>query len=58
MVDVNYPRNRNWLGVQLTRGWALAGDNMDELLASCNFLYTDREIGGMGSIHLYVAEKK
>ncbi len=61
MIDVNYPRNRNWLGVQLTRGWALVGDlirDMDELFAFCDFSHTDREIGGMGSIHLYVAEKK
>lgn len=61
MIDVNYPRNRNWLGVQLTKGWALVGDlirDMGELFTSYDFLVTDQEIGGFGSIHLYIAEKK
>jgi ubiquinone/menaquinone biosynthesis C-methylase UbiE len=61
LVDVDYPANRNWLGMKLTRLWAALGDlirDMDELFHQFNFEYTDEEIGGFGSVHLYVAEKK
>ncbi len=60
MVDVNYPADRNWLGMSAARLWASLGDiirDMDELFTGFNFKHTDEEIGGFGSIHLYVAEK-
>jgi hypothetical protein len=31
---------------------------MDALFRQFQFEYTDREIGGFGSVHLYLAEKK
>ena len=61
LVDIDYPTNRNWLGMKLTRLWAALGDlirDMDLLFHQFNFEYTDEEIGGFGSVHLYVAKKK
>ena len=60
MVDVNYPRNNNRLGTWCTKAWAVLGDlirDMDNLFRQFEFTYTDEEIGGFGSIHLYIAEK-
>lgn len=60
MIDVNYPLRPRWFGRWMTRGWALAGDlirNIDDLFTAGGFRYTAREIGGLGSVHLYVAEK-
>ena len=59
-VDVNYPRDGNWLGVQLAGLWSKQGDilrDMDLLFREAGMEYTDREIGGWGSVHLYVATK-
>jgi ubiquinone/menaquinone biosynthesis C-methylase UbiE len=61
VIDVNYPGNRNWLGTRLTRMWQRGGDlirDMDILLQVSGFEYTDTEIGGFGSIHLYVCHKR
>ncbi|UCE35017.1 MAG: class I SAM-dependent methyltransferase [Deltaproteobacteria bacterium] len=60
MVDVNYPRDGNRIGVQLARLWMKFGDilrDMDAVFGDGGFEYVDREIGGWGSIHLYVATK-
>jgi ubiquinone/menaquinone biosynthesis C-methylase UbiE len=61
LIDIDYPTDRNWLGMKATRLWAALGDiirDMDELFDQFNFDYTEEEIGGFGSVHLYVAEKK
>lgn len=61
LIDIEYPADQNWLGMKMTRMWAMLGDiirNMDEIFRHFNFEYTDQEIGGFGSVHLYVAEKK
>ena len=61
LIDVNYPRNRNWLGTRLARMWQRAGDlirDMDNLLQVSGFEYSDTEIGGFGSVHLYVCHKR
>jgi len=61
MVDINYPADGNWLGVKLTTLWASLGDiirDMEPLFRQYGFVYTDKGIGGFGSIHLYVAEKQ
>ena len=61
IIDVNYPSNGNWLGTRLTRFWARTGDiirDMDEILGKFDFDYTDHEIGGFGSTHLYLCEKR
>lgn len=60
MVDVNYPHDRNRIGILLTRLWIKFGDiirDMDTIFKDGGFQYLDKEIGGWGSIHLYVATK-
>jgi ubiquinone/menaquinone biosynthesis C-methylase UbiE len=60
MVDVNYPFDRNGLGMQAARTWIALGDivrDMEPLFRKFNFKYTDEEIGVFGSVHLYLAEK-
>ena len=60
MVDIAYPQDGNWLGVQLTKFWMAFGDlvrDMKPLFEAFNFAYSDQEIGGFGSVHLYIAEK-
>jgi ubiquinone/menaquinone biosynthesis C-methylase UbiE len=61
IIDVNYPANGNWLGTKLTWFWARTGDiirDLDELLGQFDFDYTDQAIGGFGSTHLYLCEKR
>ena len=60
MVDIDYPMNKNRIGVLLTKFWIMMGDlvrDMHTLFQDCNFTYKDIEIGGFGSVHLYIAEK-
>ena len=61
LVDINYPLDQNWLGMKCTRLWASAGDiirDLGKLLKDAGFEYIDNEIGGFGSVHLYVATKR
>ena len=61
LIDINYPRNNNWLGTKMTHGWRAAGDiirDMDRLLADHGFKYEDIEIGGFGSVHMYICHKE
>lgn len=58
LIDVNYPANRNWLGTRLTEFWKSAGDlvrDMGVLFEEAGLDSSDAEIGGWGSVHLYVA---
>ena len=60
MIDVNYPSDGNRLGTALVSVWKRSGDlirDMDRLLGEFGFRVCEREIGGWGSIHLYVATK-
>jgi ubiquinone/menaquinone biosynthesis C-methylase UbiE len=60
MVDINYPRDGNRMGVFLAGLWVRLGDilrDMSSLFAEAGFSYQDHEIGGWGSVHLYVATK-
>lgn len=60
VIDINYPRDRNCLGSLLVHAWQRSGDlirDMDALLGEFGFEATDREIGGFGSVHLYVATR-
>ena len=60
LLDVNYPKDRNTLGMALGRGWAKLGDiirDMEFLFRQLNLEYTVEEVGGFGSIHLYIATK-
>jgi ubiquinone/menaquinone biosynthesis C-methylase UbiE len=61
MIDVGHPSDRNWLGLRMLRVWIALGDIIRDtgaMLQQLGFEYTEREIGGFGTVHLYVAEKK
>jgi ubiquinone/menaquinone biosynthesis C-methylase UbiE len=61
MIDIDYPKDRNQLGMALTKFWIASGDiirNMGELFREAGWEFQEEEIGGFGSVHLYVAEKK
>lgn len=61
IVDINYPSDRNCLGNTLSACWKFGGDiirDMSKLFEVHGFIDTiDREVGGCGSVHLYVATK-
>lgn len=60
LIDINYPANRNWIGMLLTKAWKACGDiirDMSSLFDRFGFEYRDKEIGAFGSVHLYVAMK-
>ena len=60
LIDINYPANGTWAGMKLTRCWQVAGDiirDMDQLLPAHGFDYEDIEIGGFGSVHMYICHK-
>lgn len=61
MIDINYPVDGNWLGKGLVTLWKSAGDlvrDLHPLFARFAVDYTDEEIGGHGSVHLYVVRKR
>jgi len=62
IVDINYPRDRgNCLGMTMTRMWKAAGDIIRDMVAlfdEFGLEYTDEEIGGFGSVHLYMVTKR
>lgn len=61
MIDVNYPADGNRLGSLATECWKRAGDlvrEMGPLLDEAGFDHRDEEIGGFGSVHLYVATRR
>jgi len=61
IIDINYPINYNFLGLILTKFWKNSGDiirNMKKLFANLNINFSDQEIGGFGSVHLYLCTKK
>ena len=60
MIDVNYPRDGNRIGTLLVRAWMAGGDiirDIPGLLTAFGYHFTDQEVGGFGSVHLYVASK-
>jgi ubiquinone/menaquinone biosynthesis C-methylase UbiE len=61
LIDINYPKDHNRLGIMITRIFASLGDiirDMDPIFNAFDISYQDHEIGGFGSVHLYIAEKK
>ena len=61
MIDIDYPKDRNRLGMAMTKFWMASGDiirDMGELFQKSGWEFQEEEIGGFGSVHLYVAEKK
>jgi ubiquinone/menaquinone biosynthesis C-methylase UbiE len=60
LIDINYPADLNWVGTRMTRLWQLAGDiirDMDQMLIAHSFEYEDVEIGGFGSVHMYICRR-
>ncbi len=60
IIDFDYPSDRNRLGYWLTRLMDSGGDTIratSRLLQGFPFEYTEDEIGGFGSVHLYKARK-
>ena len=60
LTDINYPADGNWLGTMLTRYWQMSGDiirDIDRILVAHELKYEDKEIGGFGSVHMYVCRK-
>ena len=60
LVDINYPADRNRVGTALTRSWQRTGDiirDIDSVLVTHGFEYQDVEIGGFGSVHMYVCDR-
>jgi ubiquinone/menaquinone biosynthesis C-methylase UbiE len=60
LIDVNYPSNGNCVGASLVHLWKCAGDlirDMPALFGEFGFDASDEEIGGWGSVHLYIATK-
>jgi ubiquinone/menaquinone biosynthesis C-methylase UbiE len=60
LIDVNYPSDGNWIGTKLAEFWKWSGDllrDKEQLLDQLAFDYTHEEIGGWGSVHLFVARK-
>jgi len=61
MVDINFPQDANRWGIMNAKLWAALGDvlrDMGPLFHEFGFEYTDEEVGGFGSIHLYLAHKR
>ena len=61
IVDFDYPSNRNRFGYWLTKLMESAGDtirDISKIVQAFPFEYTEEEIGGFGSVHLYIARKR
>lgn len=60
IVDFNYPANRNIFGYLITKFMESAGDtirDMDLIFHGFPFEFSKEEVGGMGSVHLYIGTK-
>ncbi len=61
LVDINYPQDGNRLGTALVRWlWKPLGDlirDVQALLSEAGLDVQDDEVGGWGSVHLYLATK-
>jgi ubiquinone/menaquinone biosynthesis C-methylase UbiE len=60
IVDVNPPADGNPAGMALARRWETRLDSnldMGSLFGQLGFTFEDHDIGGFGSVHLYIATK-
>ena len=60
IIDVNYPTHKTWLGRRMTEVWMLAGDiirDIETIFKTLDLPFSDEEIGGFGTIHLYTCCK-
>lgn len=59
LVDVAFPADGNRIGTALARFWQRTGDvirDLTPLFERFGFSVTETEVGGFGSVHLFVAE--
>lgn len=60
IIDIEYPKDQNRLGMALTRFWMASGDiirDMGRLFEESGWKFKEEEIGGFGSVHLFIAER-
>jgi ubiquinone/menaquinone biosynthesis C-methylase UbiE len=60
LIDFDHPNDQNWLGAAVVKGWEAGGDIIHDLKGVFDkqgLEYSDRPIGGFGSVHLYVVTK-
>jgi len=60
LLDIGYPNESSRIGCLMTDLWKLSGDvirDMAALLRKFDFDFEEREVGGFGSVHLFVATK-
>jgi len=60
LLDFDYPGNRNLFGYKLVKLMEAAGDTIKDissLLKEFSFDFIETEVGGCGSVHLYIAKK-
>jgi ubiquinone/menaquinone biosynthesis C-methylase UbiE len=60
LLEYNYPKDRNWLGMKLMTLPKLLGmpfRDFDELLRGAGFRYEDHPVGMSGVLHMYVGTK-
>lgn len=61
LIDIGYPKDRNWIGHALARFTEASGDilcDMGPIFTRNGFVYHEEVIGGFGSMYLYIAQKK
>ncbi len=60
MIDVNYPPGWNPIGFLMACFWKWSGDllrNMSQLMKERGFEVSQKEVGGFGSVQLFIAQK-
>ena len=61
LVDFDYPKNRNVAGYLIVKLWEKLGDIIKDIsaqLTKYDFDWHDIAIGGCGSVHLFIAQKR
>jgi len=61
LLDFDYPADRNLPGCVLVKLMEAAGDiirDIGRLLSDNSFQYEEQEIGGFGSVHIFIAKKR
>ena len=61
LIDVNYPADHDWLGVGVISVWQRLGDiirNVGSLLENHGFDQEGTEVGGSGSVHMYICQRR
>jgi ubiquinone/menaquinone biosynthesis C-methylase UbiE len=61
ILDINYPHDNKLPGTLITKAWKAGGDivrDMGGLFDDFGYDFSDQEVGGYGSVHLYIATKR